>query len=128
MTIQSVQIVTLESWTGHNDKILAAEKDTEPAQNNPFVCTWLSGPLLSSLCSGQQLDVPVTMYQIRPWTTIPFYNARGPLYFSNPCSSTKHQVSDSPQFHGGLQAKYCAAVIRGQRRGKVGELVSGSVI
>lgn len=85
--------VTLESWTGHNEKTLAAEKDSKSAQNNRFSCTWLFGPLLSLLCRGQQLDVSVTMYQISLWT-FSFHNAQQTLYFSNPCNNTKCQVSD----------------------------------
>lgn len=86
--------VTLESWTGHNDKTLVAEKGSKSAQNNPFSCTWLFGPLLPLLCRGQQLDTSVAMYQISLWTTFSFHNARQTFYFSNPCSSTKCQVSD----------------------------------
>lgn len=88
-------IVTLESWAGHNNKTLAPLRKTQTQLKiNPFSCMQLFGRLLSSLCSGQQLDVSVAMYQISHWTTFSFHNAQQTLYFSNPYSSTKCQVSN----------------------------------
>lgn len=57
-------------------------------------CTWMFRALLSSLCSGQQLDISIATYQINHCTTFSFHNAQQTSYFRNPCSSAKCHVSD----------------------------------
>lgn len=141
-------ILTLESWTGHNDKTLTDDRDSKTPQNNPESCTWLLD-LHCPLCSGQQLDVSVAIIRSANTGQYLHFIMLNKLY----TCSAKCQISDltnlvskprqvlpqintplpltqqapgsaaSPQFHSGLQANYCIVVIQGKCGGNVGELM-----
>lgn len=73
-------ILTLESWTGHNDKTLTDERDSKTPQNNPESCTWLFGPSLSPVQWSAAGCVSGHHQISQYWTIFAFHNAQQTLY------------------------------------------------